>query len=136
MSIPPCTVRREAGDSRRGISVDELVVSGRSDVAILLDDLSPDEMLLDNAARARVIDVRIPYVFRVNHDHRAVPALIHAAGMIDPHVSGETLGGCGFLEDCVDADRAVERARFAARADEDVILVLSHAGKMGMSCAG
>jgi hypothetical protein len=36
----------------------------------------------------------------------------------------------------VDPDRTVERARFAARADEDVILVLSHAGKMGMSCAG
>jgi hypothetical protein len=52
-------------------------------------------MLFDDSPRANFVDVGVPYILRVDHNHWTVAALIHAAGVIDPH--GTTIARRGDL---------------------------------------
>ena len=49
------------------------------------------DVLLEDALRAFEIDARIPDVFRVDDDHGAMPALVHAPCVIDADDSFQTV---------------------------------------------
>jgi hypothetical protein len=121
-----------AGGMREPVlfTVDELVVTRQSDVAILFHHLSAIDVLLDNAARAGVVYVSVPHVFGIHDDHRAMTALVHASGVINAHFATQARHGNGFLQNRMNLKRSVERTRLAARADEYVTPVLSHRTKM------
>src|SRR5262245_44123315 len=44
---------------------------------------APYQMFLEDSIRVFDADMTVPDIFGVNHDHGAVPALIHASGVID-----------------------------------------------------
>ena len=68
-------------------------------MSVLFDDASPNDVLLEDAPCAVCVDMRIPDVIGINHDHGPVSALVHASCVIDAHDSLESGGGCAFLED-------------------------------------
>jgi len=92
--------------------------------------MSADDMLVDNSSGTNFIDARIPHIFRIDHDHRAMTTLVHAPRMIDSHLAPQTGGSDRFLQNRMDLKRSIERTCFPARAHEDVALVLTHRTKM------
>ena len=128
---------RQSGEcSRVRIAFHELVVTRRSDVAIILDDVSLYYVLLKNPARACLVDARIPYVLRIDHHHWTMTTLIHAPCMIDSHLSLESGSGSAFLEDGMNGGRAIEWTGFSAGAYEYMALVLTHRRKMDTHSPG
>src|SRR5687768_4826587 len=122
---PPVTRSPAAVDGRSIIR--GLVVSGGSDIAIVLDRLPADQMLEHDALRARDIDARVPGVFGIDHDHRAMPALIHATGVIHTHETLQPGGTDAFLERLVNVLGTLRRTLLPRRADEHMVFVLAHA---------
>src|SRR3569832_1720472 len=59
---------------------------GRSDFQAL-DDLSADDMLVDDFIDVFRIDIGVPGALRINDQHRAFFAAIQAAGLVDPHLA-------------------------------------------------
>ena len=72
------------------------------------------------------IDRSVPYIIWIDDDHRTVAALIHATGVIHSDNIANARCGDGFLEGGMNFNGSRERTRFAARAYEDVMTVLSH----------
>jgi hypothetical protein len=96
--------RRSAAWSWCRISFDELVVTGRGDIQILGDNPSAGQVLFDDAARSFDVDVRIPHIVGINHDHWPVTALAHAAGVIDSNVTAHSRSGDPFLQSSMNVD--------------------------------
>jgi hypothetical protein len=66
----------------------------------LLDDLPGDEVRVQNLLGTGDIDVRIPYGFGIDGDHRPIAALSHASRVIDANTvlnagCGSALFECG-----------------------------------------
>ena len=122
--------------SRNRVSLDDLVVTRRRDVPVFLDYRAVHQVLFHNSARTFLIYLAVPDVLRIDHDHRTMAALIHATGMVDSDITAESCCSDSLLENGVDVQRSVEWTRLSARADEDVVLVLAHSGKMSASVAG
>jgi hypothetical protein len=127
--------RRVEESSRRRITLDQLVVTRRSDVPVVLDHLPADDVLLQDAPGTDLVDVRIPYIFRIDDDHGSVTALVHAAGVIDSHLTPRTGGSDSLLENRMHLNRSVERACLSAGAYENVTPVLTHRTKMSGQAA-
>ena len=83
-------------------------------------------MLGDNSLGADEIDCAVPDVIGIYDDHGPMSALIHAAGVVHSNDVAQSCGRDGLFQDRMNFIRSRERARFAARADEDVMAVLSH----------
>ena len=93
--------------------------------------MSADDVLFDNSPGANFIDVRIPYIFGIDHDHRPMTTLVHAARVVDTHSATHSGGRYSLLERRVNLKRPVERTCFSAGTHEHVALVLTHRTKMG-----
>ena len=96
--------RRSAAWSRCRISFDDFVVTGRRDIQVIGDNVSPDQVFFDDAPRSLDVDVRIPHIIRINHDHWTVATLAHAAGMIDSNVIAHSRSGDAFLQSSMNVD--------------------------------
>src|SRR5262249_438122 len=72
---PTGSVRRLGEDVRAGLA--RTVEESR-------DRLAADQVGLDDLLHVLRADARIPDVFGVHDDHRTVPALGEAAGLVDP----------------------------------------------------
>lgn len=88
-------------------------------------------MFLGDASCARFIDAGVPDIFGIYHHHWPVAALIHAARVIDPHLTLKPGSSGALLQNGMNRGGPVERARLSARADEHVVAVLSHHNKLG-----
>src|SRR5260221_2009284 len=93
-----------------------------------LDRPPAGEMLRGDPSGAVDRHGAVPDRLRVNDDHRPVAALIEATGLVHPDGPLQPARGDFFLENPVHVQRAVERAVFAAGADEQMTLVLAHLG--------
>lgn len=87
---------------------------------------SADDVLLEDSQRTRLVDTGIPDILGVDDDHRAMPALVHATRMIDPHDTLQSVFGGALLQRLVHLLRSLRRARLSRRADEDVVAILAH----------
>jgi hypothetical protein len=96
--------RRSAAWSRCRISFDDLVITGRGDIQVIGDNLSANQVLFDDAPRSFDIDVRIPDIVGINHDHRPVTALAHTAGVIDSNVTAHSRSRDAFLQSSMNVD--------------------------------
>jgi tRNA-binding protein len=103
-----------------------LVVPRRSDVAELLDHSTLTEMRFGNALRTLHRDARIPHILGIDDNHRPVPALVHAAGVVD----ADSLLQPGLLhatlELSVDCLGALTWAGLPVSAHEHMTLILPH----------
>src|ERR687886_476903 len=106
---------RTAG-AAASVSVDELVVSWRRMIAVLLHDATVDQVILHDLLRAVDIHVRVPHVIRINDHHGAVAALVHAAGVIDADGPLEAGGLDALLEHGVNGVGALRWAGAAGGA--------------------
>jgi tRNA-binding protein len=83
-------------------------------------------VFIGDAARTIAVDARIPNVLRVNHDHRPVTTLVHAAGMIHPDPLLQTSLFHATLELRMDCLGALSRTGLPMGTHEHMTLILSH----------
>jgi hypothetical protein len=61
-------------------------------------------MFFHNPTRSFDVDVRVPDIIRINHDHWSVTALAHAAGVIDSNVASHSRSGDSFFQCSMNVD--------------------------------
>ncbi len=92
-------------------------------------------MLGHDSLGTNPIDRCVPYIIGIDDDHRTMAALIHATSVIHSDDVANASFGNGFLEGGVNFNGSRERTRFAARAYEDMMTVLSHSDNLQLHAA-